>query len=488
MSKDDYKEYAPVELQPPEEVEIYRNFSIWQRIGRFFAMRFAWLFAACLALIIIPFVAIACVVNLIIGGIRQSIGLLFYKDSNPEYFIRAGRCALGCLILGFIAVCSLLGIIKPGIPGWFVKKAILIANEVYKWRNKPKLLKERIPHENIDIKAQEETVDTIELKSTKSASAPYQIIFLANASLYEEHIKHAVDLREKTGAHTRVMNYPGVKIYNHQNVHEEPKEWGAWLQKPFRQELPESFNELINAGIAQVYALKKEKKWDWDEVVKQVHLYGHSLGGGVAAQVRKHFIKKHHIKLKTFVDRSYSSFADVSAAQLNTYGGVPFVLAKGLALVALYGAGDWNHDTLASLKKYGGENFKYVNIHPFASDMSAWGKIKKAFGLGNELLADDILPDSAALMTRIEEEAKSSPSTAKILGELADRKGHAVIHVGSIRYRSHEDRLKKLSLVSNAKKSGTDVYVEGWFTSHPSPPLNTAASTQRIKRPGGADG
>lgn len=114
--------------------------------------------------------------------------------------------------------------------------------------------------------------------------------FNGNNENFTESIPELVDIARAT-SHTVIgFNYHGVGYSNRNN---------------YKKDYVYSFDELIQDGIAQVnYLLNK------GIAPHQITLLGHSLGGGVAAQVAAHF---HRAGTKIFIihSRSFSKLSSV---------------------------------------------------------------------------------------------------------------------------------------------------------------------------------
>lgn len=306
-----------------------------------------------------------------------------------------------------------------------------------------------------DVKAENEVVDTVEVPCERSAidviigkSVPYCISFSGNAGPYQMQYHRSSALAKRLNLNVIAFNYSGISTPNS----------------------PESVHEIVNDGIAQVYALKERMKWTWKQVEENVNFHGFSLGGAVALQVREHFInqtKPDSIYIKTFVDRSFRSLSDVVTEYANIYTGLPKWMAKPVATLALYGAGDWEIDSVASLKRCGDKNVNYINLvsEEKVEVPSFWQKVKNFFGLGEASASPDPgIPGSSTLMAGLVEAAEENQSTAKILGNLAVRNAHAVTYTPPEADEDegpsnpHGASLARLHPVADSKQSGWDVY------------------------------
>jgi hypothetical protein len=308
-----------------------------------------------------------------------------------------------------------------------------------------------------NVKTDSETIDTVEFPLHHSANpllneqAPYRIVFNANAIPYQL-ISSRYELwsseMNRVKCNVITFNYPGVTIYKNKNVRDKDAD----------EEL-ESIDEVVNAGIAQIYALRRMKQWTWEQIAQRVHLYGHSLGGAVAVEVRAHFIEHHQVYLKTFADRTFSSLSSVGAAHINSLTGVPMEYASLVASTVLSGATNWNLDAVGSLKRWGVERFNYINlVHESQPVLTFWQRVKNFFGLGEGMdSADDHIPDSCSLMRGIEVADVNKTSTSRVLGGLAERDDHGVVYVGASS-NAHSDRLATLASESLEGGTALDMY------------------------------
>ncbi len=429
----------------------YPRLTGWQRVGRFFTRRFAWLGVSLFSFgASVPLLS-KSVANFAIGLFRNTIGALWYGSFDKEYFVSAGKSFLA--VFGFIGLGlgSLFGILKPSIPGYFIKQQILQSPRDMRERAVNQDVKKSLTAENTlkqnkdvaveagnilkksggilssapkrifrDVKAGDEVIDSVDVL-IPNKNVPYQIVFLPNAEAYQTGYGNYVCpplTGDRYRYHTRIFNYPGVTIYQGKAVLDETNGLFDTIQKKWRQEFPESVVELIAAGVAQIYQLKAQNGWSWEQVVANLNLYGHSLGGGVAAQVRAHFIEYHQVYLKTFIDRSFSSLKAVGVSYANKYAHLPAWFSGPISQMALHGAGGWELDTLESLKKYGDKNVNYINVflRPQEKYPSPWEQVKKFFGLGEDpVSADNIIFDDATLARGIEDTHTAASTHAQVM-------------------------------------------------------------------------
>lgn len=231
-------------------------------------------------------------------------------------------------------------------------------------------------------------IDSADIPDNSSPIPPgrYRVVFGPGASLYQLEYDQIVNSNKKIHCNTRAFNYPGVTKDDH----------------------VESVNDLVDAGIAEVYDVAKKMRWTNAELEKNLHLYGYCLGSAIALQVALYFKQRHNVNLVTFADRPPKSFADLAARLLAEISGMPEWYMRWMAKASLYGGGEYNIDALAAVKKLDSEKVYCVNLaNPKETEKrpSLLQRARRFLGIGKPpASADSIIRDGATLADGLAEE------------------------------------------------------------------------------------
>ena len=371
--------YAFTPYTPPtfEDQEFYlEDPTFFEWITHFFSRRLAWasvfiLFCAAT----IP-LAIKIVLNIATGELKTAVINFIYLIALP--------------LVGFI---SLAGVIKPS---WsFLRNIIrqlILPNQISTEEAKK-------PEGQFPVKVRATNghfIDTVEVPCAKPTEK-YLIRFNSNGSTYQNS-DHVPTLNY----HVRRFNYPRAA---------------------------ESISDLVNAGISEVYALKKKNKWTLEQLRHNLRLSGHSLGGVIAILVALHFKQTYGINIKTFADRPFSSLHRMASAHLTKLTGMPAWFSDLLAPELLHGTGNWDVDLIEALKQLDPKYIVFVNLKRRASPETT---CKASLGLGRlQPSADPIILDKASLTYAVEQATREVGSTAKIMQSYLENKQHNVYFCSS---------------------------------------------------------
>jgi hypothetical protein len=234
-------------------------------------------------------------------------------------------------------------------------------------------------------------IDTVEVPCAKPTEK-YLIRFNSNGSTYQNS-DHVPTLNY----HVRRFNYPRAA---------------------------ESISDLVNAGISQVYALKKKNKWTLEQLSHNLRLSGHSLGGVVAILVALHFKQTYGINIKTFADRPFSSLHRMASAHLTKRTGMPAWFSDLLSPMLLHGTGNWDKDLIEALKQLDPKYIAFVNLKDRNPPKTT---CKDSLGLGElQPSADHIILDGASLRDGVEQASHEVGSTAEMMKRYLENKQHSV--------------------------------------------------------------
>ncbi len=274
------------------------------------------------------------------------------------------------------------------------------------------------------IKVNNNSIETAHIDADNEQNTQCTIKFLGNAYTYKTQFNNHFYDKRNLNRQIRVFNYPDVSA---------------------------SENDLINAGIAQVYQLAAENKWDYQQVARNIQFYGHSLGGAVALQVAKFFKEKHNINIPVFVDRSFSSLEHVVAAYAQRFAAIPIVYAKKLTPLILKAAG-WKLNSIEACNTLEPETISAINItQPAEQKPSKWERLKRFFGK-NTPNADEHIPNGTAFT----ENVLTASSTTKALAKLTCR---TAIYMATQQVtEAHSAHLTNLHVTDRDNWNGYDFY------------------------------
>jgi len=245
-------------------------------------------------------------------------------------------------------------------------------------------------YNTLNVNAPKGKVDTHE---TKSENSKVIIRFCGNGYAYQE-VKADIQRDSKElNRRIRALNYPDVS--------------GSYSIS--------SANDLVNAGIAQIYHIADMNRWSSEQTAANVQLYGHSLGGGVALQVAKYFKEKYGMDMPVVVDRSFRSISAVVAGHLNNLFKVPVWYGRRLCALLLYAGGDFELDSVAAFKALNPEMVTYINLGrpeewPGYLERSWWKRLRKYWS-AIHYDADPVIPDGSTFTEGIAEEVVALSGT-----------------------------------------------------------------------------
>lgn len=218
------------------------------------------------------------------------------------------------------------------------------------------------------------SIDSCDLPNNDDkAKLRYRLFFQPALGIYQTRFYEIDTINNDMHCQTRVFNYPNVTKENDIN----------------------SINDLVNAGIAEVYDIAKKMNWNNEEVAKRLHLFGYCLGGFIAIQVALYFKLTHGIDLVIFADRSGNSFQDLATAFFAEHTGLPQWYIHYQVKAALYGGGELNADSLTAIKQLNPEKLYCINLtsqHEHA--VSKLDKLRKFLGIGYHHEPDFVIRDS----------------------------------------------------------------------------------------------
>ena len=250
----------------------------------------------------------------------------------------------------------------------------------------------------------------------------YRLCFNTSFSYYQKQIETIIKQQSKIKAHTRLFNYPGIS----------------------KAGVVTSTEDLINAGIAEVYDLAKRNQWSNADLSRNLHLYSYCSGGLFATQVALYFKQKHNVDLTIFVDRCYSSWQGAIAREIHDHCGLPMSYGKLLAGSVLYATGDFNVNAEKAIEKLNPAFVNYINIAPDPVTNSAT-QIRKALRLSHasQKGSDGTIPDKAMLAIKLQKTNKlfGMPTTA-LVHDQDNKNGHFIYAEGW----GHRDDLNNLFL------------------------------------------
>lgn len=393
----------------PEEKKYIRNSVAWEYLGAPISRRLAWLAASLLSFgTVLPF-SIKFVINL--------IDSIFDHDSFKEAMKNLGSAILFPLTAGLPASLSILPLptaipYSPSKSGAVLAKTLMLPIKPLYSLGKGKMKQEVGPRlttqeSSANIKMpvlgsvfstlpskrsypevrginQNSFIDTVDIPASTPTSK-YRLVFNASLEIYQFNFSKYQKENEAINCNTRTFNYPSLT----------------------KDDVFESMNDLVNAGIAEVYDLAKKMNWKNEEIEKNLHLFGYCFGGSIALQVAAYFKLRHQVNIPIFVDRSFSSINAVASKLIRDYTGLPEWYAKILCATYLFASGDLDIDSIAAVKKLDPNFVFYTNLDhskiPTPPTTLAQ-KFKKFFGIGKSAKsADSIVLEGASLAESIDE-------------------------------------------------------------------------------------
>ncbi len=393
----------------PEEKKYIRNSPSWEYLGAPISRRLAWLTASLLSFgTVIPF-SIKFVINL--------IDSIFDHDSFKESMKNLGSAIFFPLIAGVPASLSILPIptvipFSPSKLGATLSKTLMLPIKPLYSLGKGKMKQEVGPRSTNQESSTYITmpilgsiistlpakrsypevkginsnsfIDTVDILATTPTSK-YRLVFNASLEIYQFNFSKYQSENSALNCNTRTFNYPSLT----------------------KDEVIESMDDLVNAGIAEVYDLTKKMNWTNEEIEKNLHLSGYCFGGGIALQVAAYFKLRHQVNIPIFVDRSFSSMNTVASKLIRDYTGLPEWYAKILCATYLFASGDLDIDSVAAVKKLDPKFVFYTNLDhskPPLQPTTVTQKLKKFFGIGKpSKSADSIVLDGSSLAESIDE-------------------------------------------------------------------------------------
>jgi hypothetical protein len=322
---------------------------------------------------------------------------------------------IGIPILGSIG--SVLAFLFPDrIGSWFATKSITPMGLLFKLEenktDQSLTLESKLTHgkqrltlpqnsQRRDVESCDQTtIDSLDIPLADNNTSRHRITFNAALQIYHTEARSYTTENEALHCQTRAFNYPGITDNNH----------------------IDHMNDIINAGIAQVYDLAKLHQWTNAEAEKNLHLYGYCYGGAVALQVAAYFKLRHQMNLKIFVDRSFRTLTDAIAGLMARHTGLPFWYARVMAGCYLYAGNELFLDSITAAKTLNKDYLYYINVGDANPDKRTtfYSTVKKFFGIGAEPSPDCIITDPASFTNAFAAESMQCDSTQAINGQLAN--------------------------------------------------------------------
>lgn len=309
--------------------------------------------------------------NLILGRPRAALHVFL---ASLILLIAAPLIAVASFIPILLRNLIRLALITATSP-WIIKKFNDTAADHYEDHKKQveSLKRYDLPNKGL--------VDAHDISPKTDKVSKVILTFLGNADTYthsESDFKRFRTIATYLKSNLRIVNYPG-----------------------YATKAPSNIDDIINAGISQVYALMREKNWlSKKDVEENICLQGHSMGGGVALQVALFFKQRYNLDLKVFVDRSFSSLDSTSSDFMTMfYSPMPKWYQRLIIKLGFTAMGDWNMRSAEAVKALNPAMVRVVNVAetPQTQNLSTYDKIILALGLDSLESPDPIIHNGSTL-------------------------------------------------------------------------------------------